>query len=359
MRVHIVGLHAPHAPRLQALLGNAFQVEGAKDFSCADTLNADVIITNRIAEAQARAVRARLLQVPGAGCEQIAMHALPAPCAVTNVHGHEIPIAEFTIHAILEHVLQSWRYPAVLDETAWPEVYAARPLHREACGLRLTLVGFGHIGREVARRARALGMHIAALTRSCNLGDDAPVDENLPIAQLHSVLPRTDVLVLCCPLDDTTRGLIGRDALALLPPDALLVNVARAEVADEQALFDALESRRLARAALDVWYQYPAGDGQPLAPSRLPFHSLPHVRATPHISAMTPGLLNRRYDFMAANIRRLAAGEPLHNVVRAASAGSDSSANSSPSAGSSPGSSSSAGSSSGLISGFSSSSSAP
>ncbi len=318
MRIHIVGLHAPHAPRLQTLLGDAYRVAGAKDFSNADIFDADVIITNRIGEADARKVRSRLLQVPGAGCEQIAMETLPASCAVTNVHGHEIPIAEFTIHAILEHVLESWKYPAVLDETAWPEVYAARPLHREATGLTLTLVGFGHIGREVASRAKALGMHIVALTRSCNLGGETAVDENLPVSQLHAVLPRTDVLVLCCPLDDSTRGLIGREALALLPADALLVNVARAEVADEQALFNALQSRQLARAALDVWYQYPAGDGQPLTPSRLPFHSLPNVRATPHISAMTPGLLTRRYAFMASNIKRLASGEALLNIVRPA-----------------------------------------
>ncbi|MET0186343.1 MAG: 2-hydroxyacid dehydrogenase [Achromobacter sp.] len=316
MHIHIVGLHAPNAPRLAALLGDRHVVTGLRDFDAPQAFDADVIVSNRVDANEAARLRSRLLQVPGAGCEQIALPALPGGCAVANVHGHEVPIAEFTLHAILEHVLQPWKYPAVLDADAWSRSYAGRALHQEAAGSTLTLVGFGHIGREVARRARAMDMRIVAVTRGGNLGAEAGVDESVMVTQLHTVLPRTDVLVLCCPLTDETRGLIGREALALLPEGALLINVARAEVADEAALFDALESGRLGRAALDVWYRYPQADGVPVTPSRLPFHTLRNVRATPHISAMTPGLLARRYAFIASNIERLAQGKPLLNVVR-------------------------------------------
>lgn len=315
MLIHIVGLHAPNAPRLQALLGEAYRVQGMPSFPATGEA-ADVVVTNAVDAAQAASLRCRLLQVPGAGTEQIAADALPPGCTVANVHGHEVPIAEFTIHAILEHVLALWKLPPLLDETAWPAVYAARPIHGEAAGRTVTLVGHGHIGREVARRARALDMRVVAVTRRGQLGPADGVDQSVPVSRLAEVLPRSDILVLCCPLDENTRGLIDAAALARLPRDALLVNVARAEVVDEAALYEALRSGRLGRAVLDVWYRYPKPGQASVAPAQHPLHALPNVRATPHISAMTPGLLARRYAFIAENIKRLAAGlEPLNVVV--------------------------------------------
>jgi phosphoglycerate dehydrogenase-like enzyme len=91
--------------------------------------------------------------------------------------------------------------------------------------------------------------------------------------------------------------------------------VARAELVDEQALYEGLRDKQLARAVLDVWYQYPKKGQAPVSPSRWPLHALPNVRATPHISAMTPALLERRYQFMAQNIVLLAQGQPLRNVI--------------------------------------------
>ena len=255
------------------------------------------------------------MQVPGAGSEQIACASLPSGTTVCNVHGHEVPIAEFTLHAILEHCVQLWQYPSRLDADAWAQAYAHRAQHEEADGKTLAIVGFGHIGQEIARRAKAFGMHVIAVTRSGKQGSTELADEFLAVSALDDVLPRVQFLVVCCPLDDSTRGLIGARQLALLPAQALLVNVARAEVVDEQALYDALRDQRLGRAVLDVWYQYPKKGETPVTPSRWPLHELPNVRATPHISAMTPALLDPRYRFMAQNIVRLQQGQPLQNVI--------------------------------------------
>lgn len=318
MRIKIVGLHAPHAPRLQALLGPQHQVDGLDAFPASGALQADVVIANSIQPEEAARLRCRLLHVPGAGSEQIALQALPAGVTVCNVHGHEVPIAEFTLHAILEHCLQLWKYPARLDAQAWAQSYAARPQHDEAHGKTLGILGFGHIGQEIARRARAFGMQVVAITRSGQRQAPELAHETLAIAGLDAVLPRLHTLVICCPLDDATRGLIGQRQLSLLPDGALLVNVARAEVVDEQALYDALAAGRLGRAVLDVWYQYPKKGQAPVDPSRWPLHTLPNVRATPHISAITPALLDRRYAVMADNICRLERGEPLVHVIRAA-----------------------------------------
>lgn len=320
MQIKIVGLHAPHAPRLQALLGPQHTVEGLERFPAIGPIAADAIISNSITADEAARLRCRLVQVPGAGSEQIALAALPAGTVVCNVHGHEVPIAEFTLHALLEHYLQLWKYPACLDAPAWAQSYAARPSHDEAHGKTVAILGFGHIGQEIARRARACGMQVIAITRSGKAAVPQLADETVAVARLDEVLPRVQSLVVCCPLDDGTRGLIGARQLALLPAQALLVNVARAEVVDEQALYEALHSQRLGRAVLDVWYQYPKKGQAPVDPSRWPLHLLPNVRATPHISAITPALLERRYAFMAGNLQRLDRGEPLANVIHTAGA---------------------------------------
>ncbi len=315
MQVTIIGLHAPHAPRLQALLGPAHTVHALDSFPATGEVAADVVIGNAIGVEEAARLHCRLLHVPGAGSEQIACEALRPGTVVCNVHGHEVPIAEFTLHAILEHYLQPWQYPPRLDAEAWATAYASRAPHDEASGKTVAILGFGHIGQEIARRARAFGMHVIAVTRSGRPGAADLADEFVAVSSLDAVLPRAQVLVVCCPLDDGTRGLIGAGQLGLLPAQALLVNVARAEVVDEQALYEALAQQRLGRAVLDVWYQYPKKGLPPVAPSRWPLHTLPNVRATPHISAITPALLARRYGFMARNIQRLQEGLPPDNVI--------------------------------------------
>jgi phosphoglycerate dehydrogenase-like enzyme len=302
MHIQIVGLHAPNAPRLRELLGPGHEVEALQAFPEAGAIEADVVISNSASAGEAARLRCRLLHVPGAGSEQIACASLPAGTTVCNVHGHEVPIAEFAVHAILEHFLQLWQYPARLDADAWAQVYANRPQHEEAHGKTVAIVGFGHIGQEIARRARALGMHVIAVTRSGRPGPSELAHEHVAVSALDDVLPRV-------------RALIGARQLALLPAQSLLVNVARAQVVDEQALYEALRDERLGRAVLDVWYQYPQKGQAPVNPSRWPLHALPNVRATPHISALTPALLDRRYRFMAENILRLQQGQPLLNVI--------------------------------------------
>lgn len=321
MHIQIVGLHAPNAPRLRALLGPGHEVQALQAFPEDGAIASDVVITNSVSASEAARLRCRLLHVPGAGWEQIATGSLPPGTTVCNVHGHEVPIAEFTLHAILEHSLQLWQYPARLDADAWAQAYAQRAPHDEAHGKTLAILGFGHIGQEIARRARAFGMHVIAVTRSGRQGSTELAHEFVAVSALDDVLPRAQALVVCCPLDDSTRGLIGARQLALLPAQSLLVNVARAEVVDEQALYEALrepDQGHLRRAVLDVWYQYPQKARPPVSPSRWPLHALPNVRATPHISAITPALLERRYRFMAENIARLQQGQPLLNVIHPA-----------------------------------------
>ncbi|MDB5857694.1 MAG: D-3-phosphoglycerate dehydrogenase, partial [Ramlibacter sp.] len=145
---------------------------------------------------------------------------------------------------------------------------------------------------------------------------EAGADAVHAVADLAALLPDIDVLILCCPLNDQTRGMIGARELAAMKRTALLVNVGRAQLVQEQPLFDALRDGRIGRAVLDVWYHYPVAGQAELAPSALPFHTLPNARCTPHISGWTHGLLARRYAFIAGNIERLRTGQALQNVVQ-------------------------------------------
>jgi phosphoglycerate dehydrogenase-like enzyme len=319
MLIKIVGLHAQNAPRLRALLGPDHEVQALDSFPPSGKIVADVVISNSISSEEAARLSCALVHVPGAGSEQIAMHALPSGIAVCNVHGHEVPIAEFSLHAMLEHQLKLWLYPQRLDGEAWATAYSSRAMHDEIKGKTLVIVGFGHIGQEISQRAKAFGIHVIAVTRRGHPDRSRLADEYVSVSELDTVLARANVLQLCCPLDDSTRDLIGERQLSILPSHALIVNVARAEVINEKALYEYLKTHSHSRAALDVWYQYPKKGDNPVTPSRWPLHDLPNVRATPHISGITPQLLERRYAVMASNILRMKDGESLNNLIYRAS----------------------------------------
>src|SRR5690606_1309241 len=178
---------------------------------------------------------------------------------------------------------------------------------REVAGTTLGLVGFGGIGREVASRARALGMEVLALRRR---RAEAPqgVEVHSGPEGLAELLRRSDHLVLALPETPETRGMIGAAELAGMKEGAVLVNVARGGVLDEEALARALEGGRLRGAALDVFREEPL-------PPESPLWGLPNVLVTAHVSATSRGFWRRETDLIVENLRRYLAGEPLLNEV--------------------------------------------
>jgi phosphoglycerate dehydrogenase-like enzyme len=314
MKVFVLAQHAPQAPRLQALLGADAQVIGLPALPPQGPIEADVLVTTHLSAEQAGRWKGRLLQVPGAGLDGVALEAVWPGSTICNVHGHEIPMAEFAMLAMLEHRIRLSEMPSCLDAATWPTAYAERPLHGEVAGQRLAILGFGHIGKEVARRARAFGMTVVAVTRSG--APEAMAGRTVSTSSLLEILPEIDVLLLCCPLTEQTRGLVDAAALTTMRSTALLINLARAEVADEAALFAGLRDKQIGGAFLDVWYRYPRSNEAELAPSRFPFHTLPNVRCTPHSSAWTLPLLERRYELIARNIRRLREGGAFEHLLR-------------------------------------------
>jgi len=276
---------------------------------------ADAMIAMRFTADTPPTPRLRLLQLPGAGFDQIDFDAVPPGCAVCNVFEHEIGIAEYVCVAMLEWVIGFARMDANLRLGDWRDsLFVDGPVHGELFGSTVGIVGYGHIGREVARRARAFGMRVIAATRTPR--DDDLVDEIMGLDRLNDLLGAADFVVLAVPLVPATRGLIGAAELAAMKEGGVLVNVARGAVVDEDALYAALRDRTIGGAVIDVWYRYPERPGEPVMPSRHPFQALDNVYMTPHASGWTDGLIARRARVIAANLDRFARGEPLLNLLK-------------------------------------------
>lgn len=179
-----------------------------------------------------------------------------------------------------------------------------RGLLRVIDGRTVVVVGYGAIGREVAQRARALGAYVIGVRRSG--GSDAHADEMVTPDRLDDVLARADRIAITCPLTDETRNLFNAARFAHVKPGAYLVNVARGGVVDTDALLAAMRSGIIEAAGLDVT------EPEPLPPEH-PLWSTPRVIITPHVSASDSNV--RLARFLAANMRRYLAGQPLEAVL--------------------------------------------
>lgn len=279
----------------------------------------DVLVSLAFSRAMgAAARRLRLLQVPGAGLDRVERAALPPGVRLANVYGHEVGIAEYALGAMLALARGFARVDAALRRGVWESQWAvgapAPAPWPELRGRTLGILGYGHIGRCLARRARAFEMEICAIRRDVARSADDGLALLGGLEILDQVLARADHLVVTLPLTEATRGLLGERAFRAMKPTAVLVNVARAEIVDEDALYRALVEGRLGGAALDVWYRYPTA-AAPTPPARRPFHELPNVLMTPHLSGWTEGMLDARARLIAENIERVARDEPPLNLV--------------------------------------------
>jgi phosphoglycerate dehydrogenase-like enzyme len=279
----------------------------------------DVLVTMVLTQEMVRASpRLKLVQVPGAGLDRIERSAVPRGAWLANVYGHENGIAEYVIGAMLALTREFVRLDAALRQGNWQSQWAIGvappPVWPELARKTLGILGYGRIGCAVARRARAFDMTLCAVRRDVR----SPTDDDLAFLggpdAIDEVIGRSDYVLLSMPATADTIGCMDRRRLGLMKSTAFLINVARAEIVDENALYEALAARSIAGAALDVWYRYPREAGLTL-PAACPFHELPNVLMTPHVSGWTDGMLETRAQQIAENIRRVAVGETPLNLV--------------------------------------------
>ena len=280
--------------------------------------DAEILVSNHWHADYPPAPRVRLVQSVATGVELIELAALPAGVAVCNAFGHESAVAEYVVMVMLawrHRLLQisgefrenaSWR-------TSW--VHGGAP-HGEVRGSTLGIVGYGRVGREVARRAAPFGCRILAVNRTPREPEPG-VEDVLPLGALDRMLPECDTVALCTALGAETTGLFDARRLSLMKSSAFLINIARGQIVDEDAIYSALRDRTIGGAAIDVWWQYPTAAEPERRGSRHPFHKLPNVIATPHNSGWTDGMVERRWNEIANNINRFVRGAPVINLVTA------------------------------------------
>lgn len=204
-------------------------------------------------------------------------------------------LAEWSIGAMLHFSYRMRRMIQQQEARTW-EVFTTEELH----GRTLGVVGYGEIGRAAAERARAFGMKILALRRRPDPGD--------PIVDLATIMSESDYVLVAAPLTPDTRGMIGAAEIARMKPTAVLINVGRGAVVDEEALAAALEAGRIKGAALDVFAQEPL-------PGDHAFWRLPNVLLSPHTADHVEDFVVLAVDCFLENLRRFRAGEPLLNMV--------------------------------------------
>jgi phosphoglycerate dehydrogenase-like enzyme len=228
---------------------------------------------------------------------------------VTNPSGiFSVPMAEHTMGlliALARNFPDSVRHR---DRGVWSQqlLWDKYPL-TELNGRLLLIVGFGSIGHELARRAKAFDMRVWGVSRT-GKGDATLAEKIVPITQLGEVLPHADYVVISAPETPETQHLVGRPELALLRPTARLINVARGSLLDQSALITALLQAKLAGAALDVT------DPEPPAPED-PLWNTPNLFLTPHTSAISDRLWPRQTSLFLDLLQCWFEGRDLYNVV--------------------------------------------
>jgi phosphoglycerate dehydrogenase-like enzyme len=273
----------------------------------------EVLLCNPIlpADLLERAPGLRWLQLSSAGIDRLADSPIArSQLTITTASGiHAATISEYVIGMMIAFAK---RLPDAIrsqSESAWRPYWPA-----ELEGQTVGIVGAGNIGARVGLVAKAMEMRVLGMRRSVErrmTGEEAGdpnVDELLPPSDLNYLLQESDYVVLGTPLTPKTRGMIGAHELALMKPTAVIVNIARGAVIDEDALITALKEKRIAGAGLDVFSQEPL-------PPESELWGLENVIVTPHISGGTPRYMERVVGLFCDNLQRYAADEPLVNVV--------------------------------------------
>ena len=297
------GLADEHLARLRAI---SPQITAGRDVDLAD---AHIVLGNVARNELDTAKNLRWVQCPSAGVEHCPLaEYLDRDVILTNAQGCYAP--EIAEHAIgLLFALTRGIGPQIkqMAERRWGHE-GPRPV--EMRGMTMGIVGLGGIGREVARRAKALDMKVIAVDAEPMLAERfAMVDEVALVDDgLKPLLERAEVVVLCCPLTPRSRGMLAAEQFAQMKRGAYLVNVARGKLVQTDALMDALGSGKLAGAGLDVT------DPEPL-PAEHPLWQQPNVVITSHIAGQSQFSWERVQRVFVDNVQRFAGGLPMLNVV--------------------------------------------
>ncbi len=261
------------------------------------------------ASALEQATSLGLIQLLSAGADGVDFTQIPARIKVAgNVGAYAKPMAEHVLAMTLALARRLTERHAQLTAGVFNQQEPLFTLD----GAVVAILGFGGIGTATARLMRAFGARIHAVNSSGMTSE--PVEFAGTLADLDQVLAAADVLVVSLPLTNSTRGLIGARELGLMKPSAILVNVARGAIIDEQALYEHLAASPGFHAGIDTWWQEPRA-GRTFGVG-FPFFSLPNLLGSPHNSGIVPGVMPGAAKMAAQNVLRHLRGEKVTGIMR-------------------------------------------
>jgi len=284
----------------------------------------EILYTNRILPSPDQAPLLRWVQFHWAGVEHVVNESLITEGRViaTSLSGASASqMAEYVLTMILSLGHRLLDLLASQKRAEWPQDRWTRFTPLELRQSTVGIVGYGSIGRQVARLLQPFGATVLATKRDVRRPEDAeyvpagmgdPTGELVhrlyPAEALRSMLKECDYVVITVPKTPATLRLISSEELAVMKPTAFLIDVSRGGIVDQEALLRVLRDRKIAGAALDVFPEEPL-------PSNSPLWKLPNVIITPHISGNTPNYDERAVELFAANLQRYLIGEPLFNRI--------------------------------------------
>lgn len=261
-------------------------------------------------------LRSVVIPFAGAPAATIALIRDYPEITLYNLHHNAAATAELALALILAAAKQIVPMDQALRSHDWRLRYSPDQAI-QLSGRSALILGYGEVGRRVGAGLRGMGMTVSGIRRHPSAPDEYGPE------RLAECLARADLFVITAPLTKETEGMIGVEALAALPPGAILVNVGRAQIVNEQALYDALVSGRLHSAGLDVWYRYPQAEAAAVPgyfatppsaanspPANLPFGELPNVVMSPHRGGATRETETERTKGLAALIEAIWEGRP-------------------------------------------------
>lgn len=283
--------------------------------------DADVLITGRPRPEELEAMKKIwALVIPFAGVPEATRERMKEhpEVAVYNLHHNAAATAEMAVALMMAAGRNLVPLDAGMRRGEWagrnmPDAMNMRSGSLAFEGSRALILGYGEIGQRVARVCLALGMEVEAIKRTVRAAFDGDVSLYAP-SGLKERLARADVVLVTVPLTPETEGLLGFEELGRMKAGAVLVNVSRGAIVDEEALFRALETEHLGGAGLDVWWQYPARGEDVSPPSKFDFSSLKNVVMTPHLGGTNRDSERKRMEGLADLVGALASGKQVRRV---------------------------------------------
>ncbi|MGO9123471.1 MAG: D-2-hydroxyacid dehydrogenase [Terriglobales bacterium] len=275
--------------------------------------DAEIIVTWSLRPEQFKLARKlRWIHSPAAAVHQLMFPELIQSDVILSnareVHGPVV--AEHVMALIFALAKQIPQAVRLQEKHVWGQeiMWKGKPRPREVAGATLGLVGVGSIGHAVAKSAVALGMHVIATRENPEKGRPEGVKQVYPATEINMLLERSDYVVLAAPTTLATTGLMSRERLAHMKPEAFLINVGRGPLVDEVALADVLRQRKIGGAALDVFEQEPL-------PADSPLWDLENLLLTPHTAGLTDRLWERHHALISENLRRYLTHQPMLALV--------------------------------------------